>query len=270
MLVAQPTITRKPLNLDLMTMNPELSVHLRDRKAKLPGDSPLSCSSCHIRNLCLPQDIGRENLNEFNESVQLRKMVKRGEQIISAGAIFHSIFAIRTGSFKTFIHTENGHGHLTGFQMAGSSIGLDGIGKSKYASDATALEDSNVCVIPFNEIEKLSHRFPEFQRRLFITMSDEITREGSNMVLFSQMNADQRLAIFIFELLAKLKNRGFSGKELNLRMTRLEIGQHLGLTMETISRTFSRFAKNEVLKINGRHITIIDKPSLERICEVGN
>jgi CRP/FNR family transcriptional regulator len=233
----------------------------------LKNNETIGCSTCHIRHLCLPQDISDTDLSEFNQSVKLRKVVKKGGVIISAGSQFHSIFAIRTGSFKTFLQNENGHGHLSGFQMAGSSLGMDGIAKSIYTSDATALEDSSVCMIPFNEIEALSRKFPKFQRRFLIAMSDEISRENKNLIHFSQMNADQKVANFLYDLLAKLKLRGFSGRELNLRMTRLEIGQHLGLTLETISRAFSKLAKKEVLTINKRHVTILDKSCLELICD---
>jgi CRP/FNR family transcriptional regulator len=163
---------------------------------KMLETGSINCSSCHIRRHCLPQDISDADLSEFNQSVKLRKIVKKGEVVISAGSIFHSIFAIRTGSFKTFLSNEYGYGHLTGFQMAGSIIGFDGIGKSRYTSDTTALEDSSVCVIPFKEIEKLSRKFPKFQRRFFMTMSDEILRESKNLILFPQMNADQKVAGF--------------------------------------------------------------------------
>ena len=227
----------------------------------------VNCISCPTRHVCLPQDLNGTDLKKFNESVQLRKNVKKGEVIISAGSIFHSIFIIRTGSFKTFLNNENGHGHLTGFLMAGNSMGFDGIGKSIYSSDATALEDSSVCVIPFREIENLSRKIPIFQHRFLQVMSNEILRENENSIIFPQMCADQKVANFIYELLAKLKFRGFSEKELNLKMTRLEIGQHLGLSLETISRSFSKLAKKEVLTVNGRHVTIIDKASLELICQ---
>jgi CRP/FNR family transcriptional regulator len=187
--------------------------------------------------------------------------------MFSAGSKFHSIFAIRTGSFKTFLNNEHGYGHLTGFQMAGTSIGFDGIANSIHTSDATALEDSSVCVIPFNEIKNLSRKFPKFQRRFLINMSNEISRENKNLIHFYQMTADQKVASFLNDLLAKLKLRGFSEKELNLRMSHLEIGQHLGLTIETISRTFSKLVKKEVLTINKRHVTIINKTSLDLICQ---
>lgn len=227
----------------------------------------INCTSCPTRRVCLPRDLNATDLRKFDESVKLRKNVKKGDVVISAGTTFHSIFIIRTGSFKTFLNNENGHGHLTGFLMAGNSMGFDGIGKSKYSSDATALEDSSVCVMPFPEIESLSRKIPIFQHRFLQVMSNEILRENENSIIFPQMRADQKVANFIYDLLAKLKFRGFSEKELNLKMTRLEIGQHLGLSLETISRSFSKLAKQEVLTINGRHVTIIDKPSLELICQ---
>jgi CRP/FNR family transcriptional regulator len=227
----------------------------------------IGCTSCPTRHVCLPQDLNDTDLRKFNESVKFRKNVKKGDVIISAGSVFHSIFIIRTGSFKTFLNNENGYGHLTGFLMAGNSMGFDGIGKSKYSSDATALEDSSVCVVPFPAIEVLSRKIPIFQHRFLQVMSNEILRENENSIIFPQMRADQKVANFIYDLLAKLKFRGFSEKELNLKMTRHEIGQHLGLSLETISRSFSKLAKQEVLTINGRHVTIIDKPSLELICQ---
>lgn len=227
----------------------------------------ISCSTCHIRRLCLPQDISDSDLNEFNQSVKLRKTVKKGRAHVFCWLKVSLNICHTNRRFKTFLNNEHGYGHLTGFQMAGTSIGFDGIANSIHTSDATALEDSSVCVIPFNKIKNLSRKFPKFQRRFLINMSNEISRENKNLMYFYQMTADQKVASFLNDLLAKLKLRGFSEKELNLRMSHLEIGQHLGLTIETISRTFSKLVKKEVLTINKRHVTIINKPSLDLICQ---
>lgn len=229
-----------------------------------------SCFNCRVNKFCLSKDLSLDELKEFNKSIHQRKKVRKGEKLLSTGTNFSSVHIIRSGSFKTFINTANGLGHLIGFQMSGYCLGLDGFSKEKYESDAVAIEDSVVCSISVQAIEILLQRFPNFQRRLMIVMSEEISKENKNMIFFSQMGAEQKLAIFLDEITQQHIQRGYSGSEVNLRMSRLEIGQHLGLTMETISRTFSKFVKDKLLEIEKKNIKLLDFKKLKKISEIGS
>jgi CRP/FNR family transcriptional regulator len=172
---------------------------------------------------------------------------------------------VRTGFFKTCVSSEDGRDQVTGFQMAGELLGLDGIGTERHTCDAVALEDSQVCVIPFHQLEDLSREFSDLQRQLHRVMSREIVRDHGVMLLLGSMRAEERLAAFLLNLTQRLRARGFSATELVLRMTREEIGSYLGLKLETVSRAFSKLQDDGALEVKQRHIRVIDPSALQAL-----
>ena len=225
----------------------------------------VACSNCNLRELCMPMGLKADELDKIEEIVAIRRKVKRGARLYSNGEKFTSLFAIRTGFFKTCITTEDGRNQVTGFQMAGEIIGLDGIVKEHHTCDAVALEDAEVCVMPFERIEELSREVAALQRHVHKIMSREIVREHGVMLLLGSMRAEERLAAFLLNLVQRLHARGFSQSELLLRMTREEIGSYLGLKLETVSRTFSRFVEEGIVEVKQRHVRIIDTEALKLI-----
>jgi CRP/FNR family transcriptional regulator len=178
--------------------------------------------------------------------------------LFRAGDAFQSLYAVRTGFFKTCVSSEDGRDQVTGFQMAGELLGLDGIGTDKHTCDAVALEDSQVCVIPYHQLEDLSREFSDLQRQFHKIMSREIVRDHGVMLLLGSMRAEERLAAFLLNLTQRLRTRGFSASSLVLRMTREEIGSYLGLKLETVSRTFSKFQDDGILEVKQRQIRVLD------------
>ncbi len=225
----------------------------------------VACSNCNLRELCWPVGLTPEELVRIDKLVGIRKSVKRGSLLFHTGEKFTSLYAIRTGFFKTCINTEDGRAQVTGFQMAGEVIGLDGIVNDQHTCDAVALEDAEVCVMPFDRIEEISREVNALQRHVHKIMSREIVREHGIMLLLGSMRAKERLAAFLLNLVLRLQARGFSKSELVLRMTREEIGSYLGMKLETVSRTFSKFSDNGVIEVNQRHIQIRDAEALQRI-----
>ncbi|MEY3992708.1 MAG: Anaerobic regulatory protein, partial [Pseudomonadota bacterium] len=201
----------------------------------------VACSNCNLRELCMPVGLSDQDLIKLDELVATRRKVKRGDTLFNNGDKFTSLFAIRTGFFKTALATEDGRDQVTGFQMAGEIIGLDGIVHDRHTCDAIALEDAEVCVMPFDRIEELSREVTALQSHVHKIMSREIVREHGVMLLLGSMRAEERVAAFLLNLVQRLHARGFSQSELVLRMTREEIGSYLGLKLETVSRTFSKF-----------------------------
>jgi CRP/FNR family transcriptional regulator len=185
--------------------------------------------------------------------------------LFSAGEGFLSLYAVRTGFFKTRVLAEDGREQVTGFQMAGELLGLDGIGTDNHTCDAVALEDSQVCVIPYHQLEGLARQFTELQHQFNKIMSREIVREYGVMLMLGSMRAEQRLAAFLLNLTRRLQARGFSASSLVLRMKRNEIGSYLGLKLETVSRTFSKFQQEGMLDVNQRQIRIVDQSKLEQL-----
>ena len=196
-----------------------------------PESIKVACSNCNLRELCMPVDLSREELDRIDDLVGARRKIKRGTTLFRNGEKFTSLYAIRTGFFKTCVAAEDGRDQVTGFQMAGEIVGLDGIVNDHHTCDAVALEDAEVCVMPFDRIEELSREVNSLQRHVHKILSREIVREHGVMLLLGSMRAEERLATFLLNLVQRLHARGFSQSELILRMTREEIGSFLGLVL---------------------------------------
>jgi CRP/FNR family transcriptional regulator len=225
----------------------------------------IACSNCNLRELCMPLGLNESEMERVDEVVATRRKVARGENLFRNGDKFNALFAIRTGFFKTRISAEDGRDQVTGFQMAGEIIGLDGIVSDYHTCDAVALEDAEVCVMPFDRIEELSREITSLQRHVHKIMSREIVRENGVMLLLGSMRAEERLAAFLLNLVQRLHARGFSQSELVLRMTREEIGSYLGLKLETVSRTFSKFVDDGMVEVKQRHVRILNPDGLKLI-----
>ena len=140
-----------------------------------------------------------------------------------------------------------------------------GIVSDQHTCDALAIEDAEVCVMPFDKIESISREVAALQTHVHKIMSREIVREHGVMLLLGSMRAEERVAAFLLNLVQRLHARGFSQSELVLRMTREEIGSYLGLKLETVSRTFSKFVEDGVVEVKQRHVRILDAEALKQI-----
>lgn len=230
-----------------------------------PQTIKVACSNCNLRELCMPMGLTPEELDHIDNVVSSRRKIKRGTPLFRNGEKFSSLYAIRTGFFKTCVASEDGRDQVTGFQMAGEIIGLDGIVNDHHTCDAVALEDAEVCVMPFDRIEAISREVNGLQRHVHKIMSREIVREHGVMLLLGSMRAEERLAAFLLNLVQRLHARGFSQSELVLRMTREEIGSYLGLKLETVSRTFSKFVEDGIVEVKQRHVRILSPDALSQI-----
>jgi len=225
----------------------------------------VACSSCNLRELCLPVGMSESELERLDTMVAARRNVCRGGTLFHTGDPFEAVYAVRTGFFKTRLSSGDGREQVTGFQMAGELLGLDGIGSERHTCDAVALEDSQVCVIPYGQLERLTREFTELQRQFHKVMSREIVRDHGVMLLLGSMRAEERLAAFLLNLTQRLQARGFSPSALVLRMSREEIGTYLGVTLETVSRCFSKFQEDGILEVRQRQIRILDQAALQKV-----
>ena len=241
------------------------AVQLHSTGPEAVARMPTRCSSCNLREVCLPCGFAGQDGDRLDSLVYTRRMVKRGESLYHAGDAFSAIYAIRSGFFKTRQTLEDGREQVTGFQMAGEILGMDGIGPDQHGCDAIALEDSQVCVIPYTGIEQLSRELPLMQRQFHKMMSREIVREHGVMLLLGSMRAEERLATFLLNLSQRFTARGYSPSEFNLRMTREEIGSFLGLKLETVSRLFSRFDGEGLISVRQKCIEILDLDGLRKL-----
>jgi CRP/FNR family transcriptional regulator, anaerobic regulatory protein len=228
----------------------------------------VACSICNLREICLPVGLSKLELEYIDKRlVATRRRVHRGETLYRVGDHFDAVYAVWTGFFKTCLSSKDGRDQVTGFQMGGELIGLDGIGTRRHEVDAVALEDSQVCVIPFQDLETLTHEVPSLQAQFHRIMSREIVRNQGVMLLLGSMYAEERLAAFLLNLTHRLQARGFSASSVLLRMTREEIGSFLGLTLETVSRTFSKFQHDGLLFVRNRQIRITDPVGLQQVLD---
>lgn len=225
----------------------------------------VACSSCNLKELCLPMGLNAQEIDKLDNVISSRRRIKRGSPLFSTGEKFTSLYAVRSGFFKTCITTADGRDQVTGFQMTGEIIGLDGIVNDHHSCDAIALEDAEVCVMPFDQIEALSREFTTLQHHVHKIMSREIVRDHSVMLLLGSMRAEERLAAFLLNLVQRLHARGFSQSELVLRMTREEIGSYLGMKLETVSRTFSKFVEDGIVDVKQRYVHIKNTDALKQI-----
>ena len=225
----------------------------------------VACSSCNLRELCLPMGLNEAEMDKLDHIISTRRRIKRGTALFNAGDRFSSLYAVRSGFFKTCVTTPDGRDQVTGFQMTGEIIGLDGIVNDRHSVDAIALEDAEVCVMPFDEVEQLSREFTTLQHHVHKIMSREIVRDHSVMLLLGSMRAEERLAAFLLNLVQRLHARGFSQSELILRMTREEIGSYLGMKLETVSRTFSKFVEEGIIEVKQRYVHIKNTEGLKLI-----
>ncbi|MFC5300729.1 fumarate/nitrate reduction transcriptional regulator Fnr [Azospira restricta] len=224
-----------------------------------------ACSNCNLHELCLPMGLSHDEVEKLDELVSNRRRLKRGEHLYRAGEPFDSIFAVRSGFFKTDVLLEDGREQVTGFQMTGELLGLDGISTEIHSCNAVALEDSEVCAIPFSHLEGLSREIHTLQHHFHKVMSREIVRDHGVMMLLGTMRAEERLAAFLLNLSQRFTARGYSPAEFYLRMTREEIGSYLGLKLETVSRAFSRFQEEGLIAVQQKHVRILNIPGLKQL-----
>ncbi len=222
------------------------------------------CSNCHLRDLCLPCGLEGSDVQRLDGMLFGRRRIRIGETLYRAEDRFQFIYAVRSGTFKSSLTLSDGREQVSGFHMAGELMGLDGVAHGRHASAATALEDAEVCAIPYAHLSELAAGSSDMQMVMARLMSREIVREHSLMMLLGSMNAEERLAAFLINLSQRLKARGYSSHEFHLRMSRAEIGSYLGMKLETVSRTFSAFQQQRLLEVDKRHIRILDLEALTR------
>ena len=217
-----------------------------------------SCSACSMHQLCLPMGLGETDMKRLDAIIGRRRKVAKDTHLYRIGDKFSNLYAIRLGHFKTFQVSPSGEQQVTGFQMAGELLGMDAISTEDHHCDAIALEDSEVCEIPFIRLEELFGSIPSLLHHFHRMMIQEITREQNVMLLLGNMRAEQRFAAFLTNLSSRYAARGYSSTTFQLRMSREEIGNYLGLTIESISRLLSRLKKQGLLRVANREIELLD------------
>lgn len=216
------------------------------------------CKDCSLASLCLPLSLNLSDMDALDEIVKRGRPLKKGEYLFRQGDSFTSIFAVRSGALKTFSLSDTGEEQITGFHLPSELVGLSAMDDELYPVSAQALETTSVCEIPFERLDELSVQLPQLRRQLMRLMSREIRDDQQMMLLLSKKTADERIATLLVNLSARFRARGFSANQFRLSMSRNEIGNYLGLAVETVSRVFTRFQQNGLLEAEGKEVRILD------------
>jgi CRP/FNR family transcriptional regulator len=232
-------------------------------------DFNLSCDTCRMRVLCLPAALDPHHLNSLEGIIEHRRTLQAGEHLYLQNEKFTALHAVLAGSIKTYTTHEDGWTRITGCHLAGELFGFSAIDEAHYRSSARALEDSLVCEIPFDGLESLCRRIPDLQSRLLHLMSQRLVEDHELAAQFMHKRpARKRIAAFLLGLSTRSARRGGSTSELRLPMSRTDIGNYLGITLETVCREFARFEKLGVIQLSKRELNIIDLPRLRApICQ---
>jgi CRP/FNR family transcriptional regulator, anaerobic regulatory protein len=225
-----------------------------------------TCSSCNLQELCLPRGLGLEDMEKLDHVIKGSRPIHKGKHIFRGDDGFEAFYAVRSGSVKVYILNESGEEQIIGFYFPGEILGFDAIEEHKHSCSAVALETTTVCSIPYEKINEISAQVPNLQDQMFRLMSRELSKENKLLLTINKRSAEERLATFLVSLSSRFHKLGYSAKEYNLSMSRQDIGNYLGLTIETVSRLFTKFQRNGLMDIDKKKISLKDLPTLHAIC----
>lgn len=222
------------------------------------------CAECGRRDVCLTAGLGKRDLQALDALLFARRCIPAGSPLFHRGDAFHSLYAVRSGTFKSTMGLQDGREQVNGFHLPGDLLGLDALAEGRHASDAIALEDSEICTIPYRQFAQVAAEHVGIQQVLAQALARHIVGEQRAMMRLGSLSAEERVATFLLDMSERMRARGYSAREFHLRMTRAEIGSYLGVTLETVSRVLSGFQKQHMLQVAGRHIRVLDLDGFAR------
>ena len=233
----------------------------------------VSCKDCSLHEMCLPRGLGMTDLDQLEKVIKRTHPLQTGDYLFRAGQEFQQIFALRSGSVKLNLMDEQGNDQILGFYFPGEILGLDAIDTKRHLCSAVALETSSYCAFPFSDLSAISQLVPALQQQLYNLMSRELSHEHELLLMIGTKNAEERLATFLVTLSSRFHQLGYSAKEIKLSMSRQEIANYLGLTIETVSRIMSRFQREQLISVNRKQVNIKNPEMLRHItsgCHTGS
>jgi CRP/FNR family transcriptional regulator len=237
---------------------------LPDAKAPVADNPRTPCDSCGARKICQAAQLGCGAPHPITFHVGTRK-VRAGEAVFRVGDPFRNLYIPRAGTCKSIRLHRDGRQQITAFHLGGECLGMDAIASGRHQTEAVALEDMMVCVLPYHDIEALADDISDVRRGLERMLSGEIVREAGLLMLMGHLSAEERVAAFLVDLAERYAARGYSPVAFNLRMSREEIGSHLGMKLETVSRMFSRLQQRGLIALHGKEVHILDMAGLRTV-----
>jgi len=228
-----------------------------------------TCGNCGLATMCLPLALTQPEMTQLDGIIKKSAPYRRGESIFRQGDAFTSIYAVRAGMVKSTVINARGEEQITGFYFPGELVGLNSLHEDFYSGTSIALETVSVCEIPFVKLDELSASLPELRRQLMRQMSQEISDEQNMMLVLAKTSAEEKLGNFLIRLSLRFKRLGFSATQFRLTMSRVDIGNYLGLAVETVSRTFTKLQHRGVIKVEGKEVAILDMEGLACLNDTG-
>lgn len=217
-----------------------------------------ACSTCSLHELCLPYGVSAEDLAQLERIVQRSRPIARGGVLFRAGDTFRSVYATRSGAFKSIGAAPDGSEQILGFHLPGELLGLDGLTAGRHQATAIALDLSTVCELPFDQLEDVARQMPALQHQLLRLMGREISRREDQLLVLARHSPERRLAVLLLSLATRFAERGYSATRYTLPMPRLDIANYLGLAPETISRLLRRLQDEGVVRVRAREVQVLD------------
>lgn len=233
------------------------------------GDYKVSCGGCRLSTICIPIALQASEIDRLDAIVQRGRPLRKGEYVFRQGEPFTSVYAVRAGTLKAYATADNGEEQITGFYLPGEIFGMDGLAKNRHVSSAVALETAAICEIPFEHLSELSTRIPSLQRHFFQLLSSEIAQDRRMIAMLGKHSAEQRIAALLLSISARNARRKLSGTAFRLPMSRSDIGNYLGLTIETVSRIFSRLQKLGLIAAEQREIELLQPEQIRALVHGG-
>ncbi len=219
----------------------------------------VSCQVCEAFGGCLSEQMLQSH-HQPDRTSKSNRGISAGEHIFREGDESDSLYVVRSGSIKSYLISNDGEEQVLGFYLPGDVFGLDGSQSQGRMSSAVTLETSTVCRLPIADLEDQG-----ISQRLLDLTASQLQRDHNLVLMLARKDADGRLASFICDLSRRYQSRGYSAQAINLSMSRQDIGNYLGLAVETVSRTLTRFQESGLINVRRRAVEIIDLKNLNDI-----
>jgi len=229
--------------------------------------SNVHCDSCSLHGLCLPKGLNENELSDLDDFIERPHLLVSDAFVYKPKQKLKNLYAVRSGSVKTYLLDKNGGEQIIGFHLPGEVFGIDGMETKEHKCFAQTLEETSICELPYDKLTQIVEQVPRMQDQIFSVMSQEMNNDQSHLLLLGRQNSEEKLATFLLSLSSRFEQRGFSASKFNLSMSRQDIACFLGLTIETVSRLFRAFQNKGILAVDRRNISILDQKELVKLVE---
>jgi CRP/FNR family transcriptional regulator len=237
---------------------------------ELPVHYSPNCSSCGLKDLCFANGLKDTDIVLLDKLVDRKPSIYKGEHLYKTGENLRSFFAVKAGMIKVYSFDENKNEVIHGFYLPGDVLGLDALAYENHPFSAIALDVTNVCEIPFNQLTQLTKRIPDLNSQLLHLMSQEIVNSRRHSSLLTQKTAEEKVAFFILSMSMKFQSRGYIHTQFRLNILHKDVANYLNLTPETVSRILTKFNKDKIVIWAKKEVNIFDEKALKNMAGEDN